>query len=163
MKKRHPRLPVMIRPATVADIPKIVELNREGILDWANGFEPVIHDWMESVCNPAYFGEFVVNPEKSLLIAERGGEVCGTAYGYPHNERFYTGGLYVTARGQGVGTLLMEALAVEANKLGLKELSNAVYENNHEALSFFRRHGWVVEAIETYDGIHYCNNILTLP
>lgn len=163
MKTRNPTLATVIRPATAEDIPTVIQLNRDGILLWSRGFQPVIREWMDTVCSEDFFGELIFNPEKTLLVAECHGTVCGTAYGYLSEDRFYVGGLYLSLKGHGIAILLMSELITQARQLGLDELSCTVHEDNHGALRFFRRLGWVHKDEEKFNGINYYNRVLVLP
>lgn len=163
MKKRHPLESTVIRQATIEDVSAIIKLNHDGILSWGADFQPVLQEWIDSVCNPDYFNELIQHPEKALLVAECGGKVVGTAYGYPESGRFHTGGMYLSLRGQGVATSLMAGLIAEARKLGFKELSSTIHENNYGALRFVSRMGWVHKDAEKFDGINYYNKVLVLP
>lgn len=162
MKKRYPLQATVIRPATVADIPTIIQLNHDGILSWGKEFQPVLQEWIDSVCNHEYFNELIQNSEKTLLVAECDGKVCGTAYGYPENGRFHTGGMYLSIRGQGIATLLMTGLISKARTLGMNELSSTIHEDNFAALRFVSRMGWVHKDAEKFDGINYYNKVLVL-
>jgi L-amino acid N-acyltransferase YncA len=162
MKKRYPMQSTVIRPAIVEDVPAIIQLNHDGILSWGKEFQPVLQEWIDSVCNTAYFTDLISSPEKTLLIAECGGNICGTAYGYPAEGRFYTGGMYLSVRGRGIATLLMSELTVQARELGFRELLSTIHENNYGALRFFSRMGWVHKNSEMFDGINYYNKVLVL-
>lgn len=162
MKTRNPAHSTIIRPATNEDIPTIIKLNCDGILSWGKDFQPALQEWMDSVCNEDYFEELLTNPEKTLLVAEIGGVVCGTAYGYPLEGKFHTGGMYLSVRGHGVATLLMAGLITQARKLGLKELSSTIHETNYSALRFVSRTGWVHKGEEKFNGINYYNRVLVL-
>lgn len=162
MKTRNPAHNVVIRPAAVEDIPAVIALNRDGILLWSRGFQPAIREWMESVCNHAYFEDLILSPEKSLLVAEREGVTVGTAYGYPINGKFHTGGMYLSVRGLGVATLLMAGLITQTRKLGLKELTSTIHEQNYAALRFVSRTGWVHKDEEKFNGINFYNRTLVL-
>lgn len=163
MKKRNPVQSIVVRPATVEDILTIIELNRNGILTWGSEFQPVLQEWIDSVCNKDYFTELIESPEKTLLVAEFGGKVCGTAYGYPEDSRFHTGGMYLSVKGQGIATLLMAGLITHARSLGMKELSSTIHESNYAALRFVSRQGWIHKDAEKFEGINYYNKVLVLP
>ena len=159
---KHPEQSFLIREATPEDIPTVVQLNHEGILSWGAGFQPVLQEWMDSVCNVAYFNELIHDTEKTLLVAEYQGKIVGTAYGYPEHGRFYIGGLYLSLKGNGIATSLLAALIIKARKLGYKELSATIYEENYQALRFFSRMGWVHKNSQKYDGIKYHHKVLVL-
>lgn len=162
MKTRNPLPSTIIRLATVEDIPTIIQLNHDGILSWGKEFQPVLQEWIDSVCNQRYFSELISNPEKTLLVAECGGRILGTAYGYPKEGRLHTGGMYLSVRGQGIATLLMNGLITHARKLGLNEMSSTIHEHNYGALRFVSRMGWVQKDAEKFDGINYYNRVLVL-
>jgi len=61
------------------------------------------------------------------------------------NKRFLMDGIFVrdTARGQGVGTLLLNAFADEARRRGYSEIRLDVADNNTRARSLYERRGFV--------------------
>jgi GNAT superfamily N-acetyltransferase len=162
MKTRNPAHITLIRPATVDDIPTIINLNREGILSWGKDIQPVIQEWMDAVCTNEHFAEMIANPEKTLLVAEFDGKISGTTYGYPLKNKFHSGGMYLSVNGQGIATLLMVELIRQARSLGLNALSSEVYEHNYGALRFLRRQGWITRTIEKYKGISFYQKVLVL-
>lgn len=153
---------IVIREATIEDIPTIIELNLTGILSWASEFRPQIQEWMDSVCTPEHFEEMVLNPDKTLLVAELNGEVCGTAYGYPRGRKYYFGGLYVSVTGKGVATALMSGIIRKARRSNFYELTSEIYTPNEHAQHFFRRNGWVHRSVDLYNGVPFTTRSLIL-
>jgi GNAT superfamily N-acetyltransferase len=142
--------------------PIIIALNHKGILSWASEIRAAIQNWMDVVCTHQYFEDMILNPEKTLLVAEFDGKISGTAYGYPLKGKFHTGGMYLSVNGHGIATLLMYELIQQARRLGLKELTSEVYEHNYPALRFLRRQGWIQRSIIKFEGINFVNKVLAL-
>lgn len=88
-----------------------------------------------------------------LLIAERGGEVLGTAGLHPvgpslRRRHAMTLGITVlpAAQGQGVGTALMQALCDYADRWAqVLRLELTVFADNARAIALYRRFGFEVE------------------
>ena len=86
---------------------------------------------------------------RPLLVAERDGAVVGFARLSAYSDRcVYEGvaeyGLYVdpAARGAGVGTALLEALAAAAEEAGYHKLTSKLFTSNHASLALARRCGF---------------------
>jgi L-amino acid N-acyltransferase YncA len=84
-----------------------------------------------------------------LLVAERRGEVLGFASVSPYSgQAFYAGvgnaSVYVarSARGAGVGGVLVEALAEAAPPRGLHKLIGRIFASNEPSMALFRSHGF---------------------
>ena len=60
------------------------------------------------------------------------------------NERFLMDGLFVAeeARGQGIGTALLEAITAEAKRRGYRQIRLEVVDTNTRAKSLYRRRGF---------------------
>lgn len=88
-----------------------------------------------------------------LLVAERGGEVVGSAGLHPvglHLRRRHVMMLGVSiapaAQGQGVGTALMQALVDYADRWAqVLRLELDVFADNHRAIALYRKFGFVLE------------------
>jgi L-amino acid N-acyltransferase YncA len=149
---QHPRETVSIRAAARADVDAIASIYNEGIADRVATFETRLRDSREL---GAWFSE-----ELPILVATNAdGEVVGFARVSPYSDRcVYSGvgehGVYVarTARGEGVGRRLLEALAAASEQAGIYKLTSRLFTDNaasraaHLAAGFEevgvqRRHG----------------------
>ena len=88
-----------------------------------------------------------------LLVAERGGELVGSAGMHPvgpspRRRHVMAIGISVRAdaQGQGVGSALMQAMCDYADRwIGLLRLELSVYVDNERAIALYRRFGFEVE------------------
>ena len=88
-----------------------------------------------------------------LLVAERGGELVGSAGMHPvgpspRRRHAMAIGISVRAeaQGQGVGSALMQAMCDYADRwIGLLRLELTVYVDNERAIALYRRFGFEVE------------------
>jgi L-amino acid N-acyltransferase YncA len=143
--------PFSTRPFTTSDAPAVAAIYNEGIEDRLATFETRLRTaddvraWLEDGL--------------PFLVATRGDEVVGWARVSPYSDRcVYEGigehGVYVarSARGGGVGRLLLQALCDAAESAGLYKLTSRVFTDNtasraiHVAAGFHevgiqRRHG----------------------
>jgi GNAT superfamily N-acetyltransferase len=134
---------IAITPATPADVPLIGQLIRELA---AYERDPDSAIATDADLHAALFGD---HPAAEVLIARTGGEPAGFALFF-HNFSTWTGrrGLYLedlfvrpSARGSGVGRLLLEALARIALDRGCRRMDWAVLAWNDLALGFYSRLG----------------------
>lgn len=88
-----------------------------------------------------------------LLVAERGGEIVGSAGMHPcgtspRRRHAMSIGISVRpeAQGQGVGTALMQAMCDYADRwIGVLRLELSVYVDNARAIALYRRFGFETE------------------
>lgn len=95
--------------------------------------------------------------DRPVLVAEENGKVCGYAFcvrkevkGHPvlsDTTELYLDDLCVdeTARGQGVGTLLYQAVVALAKKLGAERVTLNVWAFNKSALAFYEKCGMKIQ------------------
>lgn len=144
--------PVAIRPATPADIAAIARIYNEGIEDRVATFETRARKGRDVA---AWFDAAL----PFIVAVDLEDQVLGWArVSAASDRRVYRGvgehGVYVarTARGHGAGRMLLEALAEEAEAVGLYKLTSRVFAENaasraaHLAAGFEevgvqRRHG----------------------
>lgn len=135
----------MIRPATPADVPTILALVRELA---AFEREPDAVEATEPMLAQALFGE---PPAAEAVVAEEDGATVGFALFF-HNFSTWTGrrglyleDLYVTpsARGRGVGKMLLRHLAALAVERGCARFEWSVLDWNADAIAFYRSVGAV--------------------
>jgi len=98
------------------------------------------------------YAEWLSGPDAFILIAELGGAPVGYAMvhlragspTWPTSERageVETLSVHPDERGRGIGTVLLGAVEDELAGLGVDELSLHVVSNNHQAMTFYERHG----------------------
>ena len=135
----------MIRAATPADVPTILALVRELA---AFEREPDAVEATEPMLAQALFGE---PPAAEAVVAEEDGATVGFALFF-HNFSTWTGrrglyleDLYVTpsARGRGVGKMLLRHLAALAVERGCARFEWSVLDWNADAIAFYRSVGAV--------------------
>lgn len=142
---------VTYRAAAPADAAALAAIYNEGIADRVATFETTPRTAEEARGWP---DESVV-----LIVAERDGDILGWARVSTYSDRcVYQGvgehGVYVarSARGQGVGRGLLEAMCVAAEEPGLYKLTSRVFSDNapsrvihlaagFEEVGIQRRHG----------------------
>jgi phosphinothricin acetyltransferase len=142
---------IAIRAAAASDAAAVARIYNEGIADRLATFET----------RPRSAEEVAAWLEERLpfLVAERAGQVVGWARVSPYSDRcVYDGvgehGVYVarSARGAGVGRMLLEALCDEAAGSGFYKLTSRVFTDNvpsravhlaagFEEVGIQRRHG----------------------
>ncbi len=131
----------MIRPAQAGDAEAIAAIYNEGIEDRVATFET----------SPRSTSEVAVWLESGLpvLVAERAGSVVGFARVSPYSDRCVYGGVgehgvYVarSARGEGLGRALLQALCSEAERAGLYKLTARIFDSNVASLAAHRAAGF---------------------
>jgi ribosomal protein S18 acetylase RimI-like enzyme len=102
----------------------------------------------------AKLAEQIAAPDSSFLVAEERGSIIGHAVGHvrPHHEMMLAR-LYVLPAHQrrGIGARLLNELV--ARQPGCKRIVADVEPDNVKAVSFYRRHGFVVESESSIEGM----------
>lgn len=135
----------LLRPATRADLPALIDLVHALAL-----YEKAPHEveMTEPMLDEALFG---AAPLARAVIAEADGEAIGFAL-YFTSFSTWTGkaGLYLedlfvkpVARGRGIGRALLRHLAREAVRLGCPRLEWSVLDWNRPAIEFYQSLGAV--------------------
>ncbi len=141
----HTRTPPRIRAAKVADVPLILQFIRE-LAEYERLAHEVVAD--EALIERTLFGD---RPVAETLLAFQDSEAVGFAL-YFHNYSTFLGrpGLYLEdlfvrphARGRGIGTTLLAAVARIAVERGCGRLEWSVLDWNEPALRFYRSLGAV--------------------
>ncbi|XP_035430041.2 thialysine N-epsilon-acetyltransferase [Spodoptera frugiperda] len=135
--------PVVVRPATRQDMPRVLDMIQE-----LAEFEGEPRGPQLSVADLIEDG-FEANPPWFFgLIAECGGEVvghalCNRAYSSWTRRAFYVEDLYVLpgARRRGVGICLLRELCRMAVQEGVHRVDWHVLQSNSQALAFYSRLG----------------------
>ena len=130
-----------VRPATADDAQAIADLYTEARVHAVPQMPPALHTNAE---DRAYVARRVVEPEVTMWVAERDGDLLGFATCTPT----FLDSLYIRAdlKGQGIGSLLLDV--VEATHPGGYELW--VFVSNVDARRFYERRGLV--EVERTDG-----------
>ncbi len=143
----------MIRPASIADVPALVELIRE-LAEFERARDQVEID--ESLLERALFGP---EPSAFALVASSGEVVVAMALYYRSfstwtgHPGIYLEDLYVRPghRGLGVGKALLASLARRAIDEGCRRLEWSVLDWNEPAIEFYKSIG----AVATDDWTRY--------
>lgn len=160
--KRRKAPPPLIRRATPDDAQALVEIMAEpsvfgGLMQLPY---PSAEQWRQRLASADNGGV------ELSLVAERGGEVVGSAGLHPvgaHVRRRHAAliGIAVrpAAQGQGVGTALMQALCDYADRWAqVLRLELGVYTDNARAIALYRRFGFEIEgthrAYALRDGVY---------
>ena len=130
-----------VRPATADDARAIADLYTEARVHAVPQMPPALHTNAE---DRAYVSRRVAEPEVTMWVAERDGELLGFATCTPA----FLNSLYIRAdlKGQGIGSLLLDV--VEATHPDGYELW--VFVSNVGARRFYERRGLV--EVERTDG-----------
>ena len=135
---------IHLRTASVEDAGAIAEIYNQGIEDRVATFETELRSaedqqaWLRSItgCYP-------------VVVAESDGEIIGWAGAGPYrNRECYRGigefSMYVRRdwRGRGVGDLLVAALIIEAERLGLWKLVSRIFPFNEASRALCEKHGF---------------------
>jgi len=132
---------IIIRKARPEDCPRIIELVTELAI-----YERAPHE--VTVTQDHFFESgFGPNPVWWAIVAEEEGVIQGFALYYIRfstwqGQKMYLEDILVTesARGRGIGGLLMEALIAEAREKNFKGITWQVLNWNEPALNFYRKY-----------------------
>ncbi len=133
---------VTIRPLVAAHYPRVRDIYLEGIATGHATFETSAPDW------EGWDRKFVKN---CRLVAEVDGRVLGWAGVTPVSDRCVYGGVgevavYVAAeaRGSGVGTRLLDALARASEEAGFWTLQAGIFKENAGSIRIHEKCGFRV-------------------
>ena len=122
---------VVVRPATEADHPAVVEL--------------LTNSWGSTIA--AAHGVAYDTSELPALLAERRGRVAGLLTYTIVGDAFEVVSINAVERGAGVGTALLDAAADVAEAAGAGRLWLVTTNDNLDALRFYQRRGMRIVAI----------------
>jgi ribosomal protein S18 acetylase RimI-like enzyme len=145
-----------IRPATPADVGAVRRLLVE---TWHDTYDPLLgRERVTEITNRWHAEDVLAGeldlPDSSFLIAERGGETLGHAFGRARQPPvLVVGRLYVRPayQRQGIGGRLLAALLERHPETAIVRLT--VEAANAKGISFYRRHGFSVVGEVDEDGL----------
>ena len=130
------------RPAGPDDAPRIAEIYNAGIAERSSTFETRPREQAEILA-------WLEAGERFPVLVAVGEDVLGWARLAGYSERVAYAGvgevsIYVDhhARGQGVGTGLLEQLARRARSLGYWKLTGKLFPENEASVRLVSRNGW---------------------
>jgi phosphinothricin acetyltransferase len=131
----------VVRPARVGDALAIAEIYNEGIEDGTATFETRLRSRGETAARIA--------DREPILVADRSSQIVGWAGITPYSERaaYATIGVYAvyvarSARGGGVGTVLLRELVAHARDQGMHKLLANIFVGNAASLAIARACGF---------------------
>lgn len=131
-----------IREATKQDVPKILELIME-LAHFEN--EP---DQVEVTAQDLLDDGFGKSPKFKCFVAEQDSIICGMALIYERYSTWKGPAIHLEDlivrqmnRGQGIGTLLLNAVVDHAKEVGVKRLGWEVLDWNTNAIKFYESKG----------------------
>ena len=139
----------MIRPASAADLPAILEIYNDAVLNTT-----AIWNWdtVDLANRQAWFAARRAQAYPVLVADEGQGAIAYASFGdwrpfdgYRHTVEH---SVYVgpAARRRGLGSALIEALIVEARRLGKHVMLGGIDATNEASLALHRRHGFAETA-----------------
>jgi ribosomal protein S18 acetylase RimI-like enzyme len=109
----------------------------------------------DSSITAAYVSSYLEGTNNKILLAERQGRVDGLLSYSVRPDLFHAGNSMLIEelvvdenfRGEGVGSLLINALMERLKELDCREVCLAVMPDNEPAIRFYRSHGLVEQAL----------------
>lgn len=125
-------IPLLIRPATFADIPDLLELARQ---------TPTAAHWGQSTYEAALAGKSL----RTILVAEEDGRINGFVVAQIAVSEWEVENIVVAegARRSGLGTQLLRGLLEEAHRDGADAVLLEVRESNSGARALYARAGFL--------------------
>ena len=142
--------PILIRPATTADIPTLLEFE-QGVVAAERSMDPTIKAGPVNYYN---LPGMIASPDIQLLVAELDGSIIGSGYAriepadrhyLTYMEYAYLGFMFVVPahRGKGVIQLIIDHLTQWARSRNLTELRLEVYASNAPAIRAYEKTGFL--------------------
>jgi GNAT superfamily N-acetyltransferase len=145
---------VLIRPATTADLPTLLEFE-QGVITAERPMDPTIP---EGPIRYYDLNAMLAAPNIQLLVAELDGRLIASGYGriepgriyLKHTHHAYLGFMYVEPahRGKGVNQLIIEALRQWAHSRNITELRLDVYHVNEPAIRAYEKAGFIRHMVQ---------------
>ena len=148
---------LIIRPATLADLPEINRVYNDEILHG-------VATWDEAAWNDARRAEWFAEHDEltPILVAESAGRFAGFSYlsycsaksgwRFSREDTIY---LDREFRGQGIGDLLLGALLVRAGELGINHIVASIESSNVGSLRLHSKHGFEVIGTQRQAGFKF--------
>jgi L-amino acid N-acyltransferase YncA len=143
---------MQVRPAERSDVDVVAAIYNHGIAERQATFETRAR-------RPHEVAAWLEEGRPFLVAEDDDGTIVGFARVSPYSVRkAYAGvgehGVYVdpTARGQGVGRQLLNALAQAAENTGYHKLTSRVFTTNHASLALHRAAGFTEVGIQRRHG-----------
>lgn len=137
---------VKVRVVTADDWALWRELRLAALAEAPYAFGSRLADWQGTGDREEHWRARLAMPGSRSLVAVRGGEPVGMASGVPTAEagvvELISMWVRPSARGQGVGDVLVRAVEQWAREVGARELRLAVAEGNPAAAALYQRHGF---------------------
>ncbi len=128
---------MILRPATVADVPTIARIWREG---WPDGHQGHVPDALAAERSPASFDERARERVDQTWVADRGAVVAGLVVVVDEEvEQVYVDRSW---RGRGVAERLLRHAEAVIGQGGRRTAWLAVVAGNTRARRFYARLGW---------------------
>jgi ribosomal protein S18 acetylase RimI-like enzyme len=137
---------VHLRPATAADVPRLSELVRAAYGHYVERLGEPPRTMLEDYAH--------VVRAKTVVVAERGGEIVGLVVFAVDEEGFFVDNVAVdpSHQGTGVGRALLEHAEVAARRAGFDSLYLFTHEAMVENLALYSRIGYAEYDRRPHDG-----------
>ncbi len=139
-------MPVIIRKATKADLPAILDITNEAILHTTAIYD---YDTRSMAAQEAWWADKEATG-MPVIVAELDGKTIGFgSYGRFRPKEGYKfcveHSIYLdtSARGQGIGSMLLRELIVLATKQGLHTMIAGIDADNEGSIAFHKKYGFV--------------------
>ncbi|GAA5534897.1 GNAT family N-acetyltransferase [Deinococcus aluminii] len=142
---------VTLREAGEADYPAVAAVMSAANPRHAWTAETLAHETQGLLDHP-------LRPHLFQLLAEQGGQAVGAALTYQlpgmfHPDRYQAEVMVVPqAEGQGIGSMLADALEAHLESRGAREVLAGTYEDHPRGLAFLARRGFT-EALRVFDNV----------
>ncbi len=150
---------IIIRVATLEDLPILLEFEQQLIT-----VERPMDISLEQLKKISYYdiSEFIASDIAEVFVALNGAEIVGSGYGlikenkshFAEKKFGHVGFMYVKSefRGQGISSLVLDAIFNWFKAHNIRETRLQVYPNNHNAIKAYEKVGFKKNLIEM---LHY--------
>jgi phosphinothricin acetyltransferase len=151
--------PAVIRPATEADLQRILDIYNDAILTTTATWDEA--PWtMER--RREWWKDHAADPTTPVLVADCAGEVAGfsylswyrpkSGYRFTREDTVYVDPLF---HGQGLGRALLGALMDEARRLGMHAVIASIEASNEASIALHRSFGFEMVGTEREVGFKF--------